>query len=73
MRIFLSKKEEVTEGWKKLPNEEYYVGYSSPNAIRVTKSWRMKWMGCVEMHWRYEKFIQTFTWKTRREYRCTKS
>jgi hypothetical protein len=36
-RIFGPKREEVTEEWGRLHNEEVYVLYS-PNTIRVIKS-----------------------------------
>jgi hypothetical protein len=36
--IFGSKRDEVTEGWRKLPNEELYNLYSSPSIIRMIKS-----------------------------------
>jgi hypothetical protein len=33
MRIFGSKREKVTGGWRKLHNEEIHNSYSSPNII----------------------------------------
>jgi hypothetical protein len=42
-RIFGSKGDEVTGGWRKLHNEELHNLYSSPNVIRMTKSRRMRW------------------------------
>jgi hypothetical protein len=36
-----------TGGWKKLHNEELRDLYSSPNIIRIIKSWRMRWAGHV--------------------------
>jgi hypothetical protein len=35
--IFWPKKDEVTEKWKKLHNEELYDLYSSSNVMRVIK------------------------------------
>jgi hypothetical protein len=41
-RIFGPKRDEVTEGWKKLHNEELHGLYSSPSIIMVIKSRRMR-------------------------------
>jgi hypothetical protein len=46
-RIFGSKRDGVTEGWRKLHNEELHNLYSSPNKIRIIKSRRMRWAGHV--------------------------
>jgi hypothetical protein len=54
LRIFGPKKDEVTEGWRKLHNEELHNFYSSPDVIRMIKSRRMKWAGHVarmEIRW----------------------
>jgi hypothetical protein len=37
----------VTEGWRKLHNEELHNFCSSPNIIRMIKSRRMRWAGHV--------------------------
>jgi hypothetical protein len=36
-RIFETKKDEVTEGWRKVHNEEVTDLYSSPNIVQVIK------------------------------------
>jgi hypothetical protein len=46
-RIFGPKRDEVTEYWIKLHNEELHNLYSSLNIIRMIKSMRMRWEGHV--------------------------
>jgi hypothetical protein len=46
-RIFGPKRDEVTEGWRKLHNEELHNLYSSPSRIRMMKSRMMGWAGYV--------------------------
>jgi hypothetical protein len=46
-RIFGSKRDEVTGEWRKFQNEELHDLYSSPIIIRIIKSRRMRWAGCV--------------------------
>ena len=45
--MFGRKRDEVTEEWRKLHNEELNDLYSSPNIIRVIKLRRMRWAGHV--------------------------
>jgi hypothetical protein len=45
-RIFGSKRDEVTGGWRKLHNELHGL-YSSPSIVRVIKARRMRWVGHV--------------------------
>jgi hypothetical protein len=47
LRIFGSKRDEVTGGWRKLHNEELHNLFSSPSIIRMIKSRRMRWAGHV--------------------------
>jgi hypothetical protein len=46
-RIFGSKRDKVTGGWRELHNEELHNLYSSPSIIRMIKSRRMRWAGPV--------------------------
>jgi hypothetical protein len=46
-RIFGGKRDEMTEGWRKLYNEELHNLYFSPNIIRMMKSRRMRWGGHI--------------------------
>jgi hypothetical protein len=45
--IFRPRRDEVTEEWRKLHNEELRDLYSSPSIIRIIKSRRMRWAGHV--------------------------
>jgi hypothetical protein len=46
-RIFGSKRDEVTGGWRKLRNEELLNLCASQSIIRMIKSRRMIWAGHV--------------------------
>jgi hypothetical protein len=46
-RIFVPKRDEVTDGLRKLHNKELHVLYSSPSIIRVIKARRIRWAGHV--------------------------
>ena len=43
MRIFVPKRDVVTDKWRKLHNEELNNLYWTPNIIRVMKSRRRRW------------------------------
>jgi len=47
LRIFGSRRDEVTWEWRTLHNKELNDLYSSPNIVRVIKSRRMRWAGHV--------------------------
>jgi hypothetical protein len=46
-RIFAPNRDEVTEEWKKLHNEELRDLYPTPSINRIIKSRRMRWAGHV--------------------------
>jgi hypothetical protein len=46
-RIFGPMRKDVAGSWRKLHNEELHNLYTSPNIIRVNKSRRMRWDGCI--------------------------
>ena len=46
-RIFGHKRDDVTEEWRQLHDEEIYDLYCSPNVSWVIKSRRMNWVGQV--------------------------
>jgi hypothetical protein len=48
LRIFVTKRGEVTGEWRKLHNEELHDLYSSPSIIRIIKPRRIRWAGHVE-------------------------
>ena len=47
-RIFRPRRDEVTDVWRKLYNEELNGLYCSHNIVWVIKSRRMRWAGNVE-------------------------
>jgi hypothetical protein len=46
-RIFGRKRDQVTDDWRRLHNEELHDLYSSPTILWVTKLRRMSWMGHI--------------------------
>ena len=71
-RIFGPKRDEVTEEWRKIHNEEFNDQYSLHNIVQVIKP-RMRWGGACSMYGGEERCIQGFgeetwgketTWKT---------
>jgi len=46
-RTFGPRRDDVTEEWRRLHNEELNDLYSPPNIVRVIKSRRMRWAGHV--------------------------
>jgi hypothetical protein len=63
-RMFVPKRDEVTEDWRKLHNEELNDLYSSPNIVRVIKSRRIIWAENVACMGDEERRIQGFGGKT---------
>jgi hypothetical protein len=49
-RIFRPKRDEVTEEWRKLQNDEINDLYSSPNIFRVIKSRKLRWVGACSTY-----------------------
>jgi hypothetical protein len=64
-RIFGSKRDEVTEEWRKLHNEELNDMYSSPSIFRVITSRRIN--GAGHRVWGREEACLGFWWGNRRE------
>jgi len=59
MKIYVAKRDEVTDDWRKLHNEEHYDMYSS-NIIRVSKSRRIRCGAYVGK----KRCMQSFGWET---------
>jgi hypothetical protein len=68
--IFGPMRDEVTEEWRKLHNEDLHNLYSSPDIIRQMKSRGMGWDGMGRAsgtHGRGEKSVQGFGEKSPKE------
>ena len=61
-RIFEPMRDEVTEEWRRLHNEELY----SPNIVQVIKSRRMRWAGHVA-HMGEERGVYWSWWGNQKE------
>jgi hypothetical protein len=62
-RIFGPRRDEVTEEWRKLYNEELHILYSSINTIWQIKSRRMRWPGHVARMREERKVYKVFVGK----------
>jgi hypothetical protein len=65
-RIFGPKTDEVTEGLRKLHNEDLHNLYASPSIIKMIKSSRMRWAGHVTRMGRREMRIG-YWWESHKE------
>jgi hypothetical protein len=45
LRSIFGPKRDEDGSWRKLHNDELHSLYSSPNIVRVIKSWKMRWAG----------------------------
>jgi hypothetical protein len=65
-RIFEPKRDDVTEKWRKLHNEELHNLYSSPDIIRQIKSRRMGGRGMWHA-WERRENCTMFGWESPKE------
>jgi len=60
-------KSEEDGSWRKLHNDELHDLYSTPNIVRVIKSWRVGEVGgTCGTHGRWERCLQGFSWEVRK-------
>jgi hypothetical protein len=62
----MTKRDDVTGGWRKLHKEELQNLYSSPSIIRMIKSRRMRWARHVAQMGRRGKHIE-YLWEIQKE------
>jgi hypothetical protein len=65
-RIFGPRRDEVTEEWRKLHNEDLHDLYSWRSIIRIIKSRRMRWAGHVAQIGKRGTLID-YWWESQRE------
>jgi hypothetical protein len=65
-KIFGTKRDEMTGGWRNLHSEELHNLYSLPSKIRMIKSRRMDDRAC-DTHGEEEECIYDFDGKARRK------
>jgi hypothetical protein len=63
--IFGTKGDEITEGWRKLHNEELHNLYPSPSIIRMIKLRRMRWAGHIARMGRRVHIV--YWWESQKE------
>jgi hypothetical protein len=63
-RIFGPKRDQVTEEWKTLHNEELHNLYTSLYIIRVIQIYENEMGRACSMHGRNERCIQSISWKS---------
>jgi hypothetical protein len=56
-KIVGPERDEMTGGWRKLPNEELHGFYSSASKIGIIKPRRMKWVGHMEKRNMYRLLV----------------
>jgi hypothetical protein len=65
-RIFGTKRDEVTGGWRKLHDEELRNLFSPPRTIRIIKSRRIRWAGHIAQMGRGETRMG-YWWESQKE------
>jgi hypothetical protein len=65
-RIFGTKRDEVTGGWRKLHDEEVHNFYSSTSTFRMIRSRTIRWAGHVARMGRRGTHIE-YWWESQKE------